>query len=88
MWINERTGKGWTDVEEAAFAQLEATGLTRIQGIQMWKRFKKDLDKALAYARGGAEAKAGCRDGAAKRIRKASNFAQSGGGARSRKATV
>jgi hypothetical protein len=28
MWINERTGKSWRDSEEAAFAELQATGLT------------------------------------------------------------
>ena len=84
MWINERTGKGWTDEEEQAFAELMATGLSRIAAIQMWKRFKKDLPKALKYARGGVEAKAGYRNGAAKRATRAVNFAESGAGERSR----
>lgn len=53
MWINPKTGKGWTDDEEAAFAELMAAGrLERLPAIRLWKRFNRDLKKALKYAGG------------------------------------
>jgi hypothetical protein len=52
MWTNPKTGKGWTDDEEAAFAQIEQVSrLNRIQAIQLWKRCGKDLAKALQIAK-------------------------------------
>ena len=61
MWVNPRTGKGWTDEEERAFAQLMAAGgLERMEAIRLYRRFKCDLKRALQYATGrneGAAAK-------------------------------
>jgi hypothetical protein len=51
-WINPNTGKGWTDEEEATFAEIQdVSRLTRIQAIQLWKRFKKNQVKAVAVAK-------------------------------------
>jgi hypothetical protein len=82
LWISPNTGKGWTDDEEAAFAPLIETGLTRIQAIQMWKRFHKDLPKALKYAHGNKAMKAANRERAAKRVKGAFPVAESVAGAR------
>jgi hypothetical protein len=74
MWLNPNTGKGWTDSEEQAFAQLQATGLTRIRSIQLWKRFRRDTTKALAHAQ--AEAKDRTRTASATRARINANVAK------------
>lgn len=50
--MNPETGKGWTDAEERAFAQIMAASrLTRIQAIHLWKRCGKDAHKALHLAK-------------------------------------
>lgn len=52
MWLNPKTGKGWSDAEEADFAQLMAAGnLERLPAIRLYRRMKCDLQKALKYAR-------------------------------------
>jgi hypothetical protein len=41
----------WTDSEEASFERIcAASRLTRIQAIQLWKRCRKDTQKALRIA--------------------------------------
>jgi len=41
----------WTDKEESAFARImAASGLARIQAIQLFKRVGRDMDKALNVA--------------------------------------
>lgn len=41
----------WTKAEEAAFAQIQAVSrLTCIQAIQLWKRCRRNTDKALRIA--------------------------------------
>jgi hypothetical protein len=51
MWTNPNTGKGWTDEEESMFSKIMVVNrLTRIQAIQLWKRFRKDAAKALCVA--------------------------------------
>ena len=50
-WINPNTGKGWTDDEEAAFAQIQTVSrLNRIKAIHLWKRCRKNTERALAVA--------------------------------------
>ena len=45
----------WTDDEEAAFAEIMAAGgIERLPAIRLWKRFHRDLKKALRHARDGA----------------------------------
>ncbi len=52
MWINPKTDKGWTDEEEAAFAQIqECSRLNRIEAIQLYRRVNDDTTKALAIAK-------------------------------------
>ena len=52
MWVNPKTGKGWTDEEEAVFAEIQSVSrLSRIRSIQLWKRFEKDREKAIATAK-------------------------------------
>ena len=52
MWINEKTGKGWSDEEEAAFAQLmEAGGMERLPAIRLYRRMDCNLEKALRHAK-------------------------------------
>ena len=44
-------GKGWTDEEEVAFAQImEAGGLERLPAIRLYRRLGSDLKRALKYA--------------------------------------
>ena len=51
MWINPKTDKGWTDLEEYAFAMIQSVSrLPRIKAIHLWKRCKKDLKRALKIA--------------------------------------
>lgn len=39
----------WTEAEEQAFAQIiEATGLSRIRAIQLWKRCRRNVERAIA----------------------------------------
>jgi len=50
--INQKTGKGWTDAEEAAFAKIQQTSrLNRIEAIKLFRRFKGDVPRALAIAK-------------------------------------
>jgi hypothetical protein len=52
LWINPHTGKGWTDEEEKAFAEIQAASrLNRIRALHLWKRCRKNLAKALDLAR-------------------------------------
>jgi len=52
IWINPNTGKGWTDEEECAFAEIMAAGkLERLPAIRLYRRFKGDLGKAVKCAR-------------------------------------
>jgi hypothetical protein len=51
MYINPNTGKGWTDAEEATFADIMRIGhLTRIKAIHLWARCKRNTEKSLALA--------------------------------------
>lgn len=51
MWINRKTGKCWTDEEEADFAQIMIAGnLPRMPAIRLYRRFNSNLEKALKYA--------------------------------------
>ena len=44
--------RGWTDQEEAAFAQIQqASRLNRIEAIKLFRRFKGDVPRALAIAK-------------------------------------
>lgn len=90
MWINERTGKGWTDQEETQFAQLmEAGNLERIKAIQLWKRFGKEMTKAMKHATEHAKISMANREATAKRFKRATARPESVGGERSaRKAKV
>jgi len=52
MWMNPKTGKGWTDEEEAIFEEIQAVSrLSRVQSIQLWKRFGRSRDKTVAVAK-------------------------------------
>jgi hypothetical protein len=52
MWINPNTGKGWTDDEEATFAEImRITGMERIAAIQLFRRCKSNAVKAINVAR-------------------------------------
>ena len=52
MDINPNTGKGWTDAEEATFAQIMRVGrMDRIKAIQLFRRCKSDHAKAIKLAR-------------------------------------
>jgi hypothetical protein len=56
MWINPKTGKGWTDEEEAAFAQVMAAGnLPRLPAIRLLRRFHGNLPKAIKLAKHSQE---------------------------------
>jgi hypothetical protein len=51
MWINPKTGKGWTDAEEATFAEIMRIGyLTRIKAIQLFRRCRSNEVKAIRMA--------------------------------------
>lgn len=48
---NPKTGKAWTDAEEAAFADIMRVGrMERIKAIQLFKRCKSNPVKALKLA--------------------------------------
>lgn len=50
--MNPNTGKGWTDTEEATFADIMRVGrLTRIKAIHLWARCRRDPAKAVRSAR-------------------------------------
>lgn len=51
MWMNPKTGKGWTDQEEAVFAQIMACWLERLPAIRLYRRCGTDLGKAVRYAK-------------------------------------
>jgi hypothetical protein len=52
-FINSNTGKGWTDEEEHAFAEIMgASRLNRLPAIRLYRRFKGDLRRALKHACG------------------------------------
>jgi len=52
MWMNPKTGKGWTDEEEAIFEEIQAVSrLSRVQSIQLWKRFGRSRDKTVAVVK-------------------------------------
>lgn len=52
MWLNPKTGKGWTDEEEAAFLEIQQVSrLNRIESIQLFRRFKGSREKAVAVAK-------------------------------------
>lgn len=58
MWINPNTGKGWTDAEEAAFAQIMAAGrLERLPAIRLYRRCRCALNRALQIASESSELK-------------------------------
>ena len=62
MWTNPKTGKGWTDEEEAAFAAIQDAGqASRSRAIQLWKRCGKDAAKAVRIARWNAPTQAQAR---------------------------
>lgn len=49
--MNPNTGKGWTDAEEATFAEIMRIGrMERIRAIQLFRRCKSDHAKALRLA--------------------------------------
>jgi hypothetical protein len=51
MNINPRTGKGWTDAEEATFADImRIARLERIAAIQLFRRCKSNHTKAVKLA--------------------------------------
>lgn len=51
MWKNPKTGKGWTDEEEATFADIMRIGhMERIKAIQLFRRCKSDHAKAVGLA--------------------------------------
>jgi head-tail adaptor len=51
--LNPNTGKGWTDAEERAFAEIMAASrLSRLEAIRLWKRCRKDTAKAVRLAKG------------------------------------
>jgi hypothetical protein len=52
MDTNPNTGKGWTDAEEATFAQIMRVGrMDRIKAIQLFRRCKSEHAKAVKLAR-------------------------------------
>ena len=52
MNINANTGIGWTDAEEATFAQIMRIGrMERIKAIQLFRRCNSDHAKAVKLAR-------------------------------------
>ena len=52
MDMNPNTGKGWTDAEEATFAEIMRIGrMERIKAIQLFRRCKSDHAKAVKLAR-------------------------------------
>ena len=51
MYINPNTGKGWTDAEEATFADIMRIGhLTRIKAIHLFRRCRSNAAKAITMA--------------------------------------
>ena len=51
MWTNPNTAKGWTDAEEATFADImRITGMGRIGAIQLFRRCKPTHAKPLKLA--------------------------------------
>jgi hypothetical protein len=52
MWINQSTGKGWTDSEETLFSEMQnVSRLNRVRCIQLYRRCKSNPEKALAMAK-------------------------------------
>src|SRR5262245_49649243 len=48
VYVNPKTGKGWTPSEEAAFAAIAGVSrLSRIQAIQLYRRCWSDFAKTL-----------------------------------------
>lgn len=73
MWVNPRTGKGWNDEEEAAFAALQEAGrLKRLEAIRLYRRMGCDLAKALKYARQMSDGRSANRERAKERVKRAS----------------
>jgi len=51
MWINPRTGKGWTDPEEETFEEImQIARMERIAAIQLFRRCRSDHAKAVRLA--------------------------------------
>jgi demethoxyubiquinone hydroxylase (CLK1/Coq7/Cat5 family) len=52
MCTNPNTGKGWTDAEEATFADImRIARVGRIAAIQLYRRCKSNATKAVKLAR-------------------------------------
>ncbi len=52
MWLNPRTGKGWTDEEETTFADImRIARMGRMAAIQLFRRCKSHHAKAVKLAR-------------------------------------
>ena len=70
MWINPKTGLGWTDEEETAFAEIMAAGqIERLPAIRLYRRCRSNLNRALEYARETAGLKAKRSGGVTKRLK-------------------
>jgi hypothetical protein len=85
MWINPNTGKGWTDAEEATFADImRISHKERIAAIQLFRRCRSNATKALKLAAEygvtaqAAEAGNAARAEGARRSREARSEAQKG----------
>jgi hypothetical protein len=50
MWSNPKTGKGWTDEEEATFAEIMRIGLRRMAAIHLFRRCGSNHARALKLA--------------------------------------
>lgn len=51
-WTNPTTGKGWTDAEEATFADIMRIGrMAHMDAIRLYRRCKSDPGKALRVAK-------------------------------------
>jgi hypothetical protein len=54
-WLSMVLGQphiSWTQIEEAAFASILASSrLTRVQAIQLWKRYRTNTEKAIQIAK-------------------------------------
>ena len=51
MWLNAKTGKGWTDGEETTFADImRIARMGRIAAIQLFRRCKSNHAKAVKLA--------------------------------------
>jgi hypothetical protein len=52
LWLNPRTGKGWTDEEEQVFAEIMRAGrLERLPAIRLYKRCRSNASEAVTLAR-------------------------------------